>query len=393
MSGFCHFYQRIGKMMKRRVLIQGNEACVEGAITAGMRFFAGYPITPSTEIAETCALRLPRENGIFIQMEDEIAGMAAVIGASAAGMKAMTATSGPGFSLKQENIGYAAMAEIPCVIVDVQRCGPSTGMPTSPSQGDYMQACWGTHGDHPVIAVSPSSVFEVYTEVIRCFNLSEKYRTPVILLMDEIVGHMREGVEIPEKDAIEIINRPLSDVMGIHKTCYHVDDGEWVPRMLPFGEGERYHITGLIHDESGFPTNDHAAAKKLMERLMNKIICNYDDIVHVEEYRMDDAETAVVCYGGTARAVKEAIFEARLQGIKAGMFRPVTVWPFPEKELTSHLPHLKQIIMAEHNNGQMLLEVQRTAEGKIPISFIGKIDGTLIHPEEILQKIREAQNG
>lgn len=379
--------------MKKYVLMQGNEACVEGALAAGMRFFAGYPITPSTEIAETCALRLPREGGVFIQMEDEIASLAAVLGASAAGIKAMTATSGPGFSLMQENIGYAALAEIPCVIVDVQRCGPSTGMPTSPSQGDYMQARWGTHGDHPVIAVSPSTVPEVYTEVIRCFNLSEKYRTPVIFLMDEIVGHMREGVEIPEENTLEIIDRPLSGVMGGGKTCYHVSPGQWVPGMLPFGEGERYNITGLIHDESGFPTNDHTEAKALMERLLTKISANCNDIVRVEEFYMDDAEIAVVCYGGTVRAVKEAVLEARRRGVKAGMFRPVTVWPFPEREFTFHLPHLKDIIMAEHNHGQMLLEVQRTAKGGVPVRFIGKIDGTLIRPEEILQLIREAQNG
>ena len=380
-------------MMKRYVLMQGNEACVEGALAAGMRFFAGYPITPSTEIAETCAVRLPREQGVFIQMEDEIASLAAVIGASAAGKKAMTATSGPGFSLMQENIGYAAMAEIPCVIVDVQRCGPSTGMPTSPSQGDYMQARWGTHGDHPVIAVSPSTVSEVYTEVIRCFNLSEKYRTPVIFLMDEIVGHMREGVEIPEEGTFEIINRPLSNVMGAYKSPYHVDPGEWVPRMAPFGKGERYNITGLIHDESGFPTNDHAAAKKLMERLMNKITHGYEDIVRAEAFQMDDAEICVVCYGGTARAVKEAIIESRLNGVKVGMFRPITIWPFPERELASYLPHLKQIIMAEHNNGQMLPEVQRTVEGRAPIRFIGKIDGSLIQPDEILRAIGKGQNG
>jgi 2-oxoglutarate ferredoxin oxidoreductase subunit alpha len=375
--------------MTKSVLLQGNEACVEGALAAGMRFFAGYPITPSTEIAERCAVRLPQIRGVFIQMEDEIASLAAVIGASAAGMKAMTATSGPGFSLMQENIGYAAMAEIPCVIADVQRCGPSTGMPTSPSQGDYMQARWGTHGDHPVIAISPSSVSEVYTQVIRCFNLSEKYRTPVIFLMDETIGHMREGVEIPEEETLEIINRPLSAVMGGNKTCYHVPTGEWVPGMAPFGEGERYHITGLIHDESGFPTNDHNKAKKLMERLMNKIIYNYKDIVQVEESKMEDAEIAVVCYGGTVFAVKEAIFEARAHGLKAGMFRPVTVWPFPERELASHLPHLKQIIVAEHNSGQMLLEVQRITERRVPISFIGRIDGTLICAEEILQRIRQ----
>lgn len=378
--------------MKKNVLMQGNEACVEGALKAGMRFFAGYPITPSTEIAETCAVRLPRERGVFIQMEDEIASIAAVIGASVAGKKAMTATSGPGFSLMQENIGYAALAEIPCVIVNVQRCGPSTGMPTSPSQGDYMQSRWGTHGDHPAIAVSPSTVSEVYNEAVRCFNLSEKYRTPVIFLMDEIVGHMREGVEIPDAETLEIINRPHSDVKGISKTCYHVDEGEWVPRMLPFGEGQRYNITGLLHDESGFPTNDHAAAKKLMDRLMSKISSNYEDIVRVEEFLMNDAEIAIICYGGTARAVKEAIFEARKHGVKAGMFRPITVWPFPEKELYPHLSRLKHIIVAEHNNGQMLLEVQRAAERSVTVSFIGKIDGTLIRPEEVLQKINEVQH-
>ena len=376
--------------MIKRVLMQGNEACVEGALAAGMRFFAGYPITPSTEIAETCAVRLPQVGGIFVQMEDEIASMAAVIGASVAGKKAMTATSGPGFSLKQENIGYAALAEIPCVIVDVQRCGPSTGMPTSPAQGDYMQSRWGTHGDHPVIALSPSSVQEVYSLVIRCFNLSEKYRTPVIFLMDEIVGHMREGIEIPDTDTLEIINRPLSDVLGVYKTCYHVDPGEWVPRMVPFGDGERYNITGLFHDESGFPTNDHVIAAKLMERLMHKISYNCDDIVQVENDNMEDAEVAVVCFGGTARAAKEAIREARSHGIKAGMFRPITVWPFPEKELREKLPQLKKIIMAEHNAGQMLLEVQRVNEGRVPVSFIGRVDGTLIQPDEILQKIREA---
>ena len=266
-------------------------------------------------------------------------------------------------------------------------------MPTSPSQGDYMQSRWGTHGDHPVIAISPSTVSEVYTEVIRCFNLSEKYRTPVIFLMDEIVGHMREGVKIPEKGALEIINRPISNVMGANKSCYHVAPGEWVPRMAPFGECERYNITGLIHDESGFPTNDHTAAKKLMERLMNKIHMGYEDIVRAEEFQMDDAETAVVCYGGTARAVKEAIIRSRSNGVKVGMFRPVTVWPFPERELVSHLPHLKQIVMAEHNNGQMLLELQRIVEGRVSISFIGKIDGSLIHPDEIMHEIMEGKNG
>ena len=370
-------------------LMQGNEACVEGALAAGMRFFAGYPITPSTEIAESAAVRLPQEGGKFIQMEDELSSMAAVIGASVAGSKAMTATSGPGFSLKQENIGYASLAEVPCVIVDVQRSGPSTGLPTSPSQGDYMQARWGTHGDHPVIALSPATVREVYDLVIRCFNLSEKYRTPVIFLMDEIVGHMREGVELPDPSEIEIINRKIPDVTGAYKTCYHVAEGEWVPQMAPFGQGERYNITGLIHDESGFPTNSNDMADQLCRRLMQKIEANVDDIVQVESYELEDADTAVVCFGGTTRSVMSALEEARAQGMKVGMFRPITVWPFPEKQLKEVAKKVSKILVVEHNYGQMLLEVQRVVGSDCAVSFLGKINGTVITPDEILAKLKE----
>lgn len=369
--------------------MQGNEACVEGALAAGMRFFAGYPITPSTEIAESAAVRLPQEGGKFIQMEDELSSMAAVIGASVAGSKAMTATSGPGFSLKQENIGYASLAEVPCVIVDVQRSGPSTGLPTSPSQGDYMQARWGTHGDHPVIALSPATVREVYDLVIRCFNLSEKYRTPVIFLMDEIVGHMREGVELPDPSEIEIINRKIPDVTGAYKTCYHVAEGEWVPQMAPFGQGERYNITGLIHDESGFPTNSNDMADQLCRRLMQKIEANVDDIVQVESYELEDADTAVVCFGGTTRSVMSALEEARAQGMKVGMFRPITVWPFPEKQLKEVAKKVSKILVVEHNYGQMLLEVQRVVGSDCAVSFLGKINGTVITPDEILAKLKE----
>lgn len=377
--------------MSDLILMQGNEAVVEGAIAAGMRFYAGYPITPSTEIAERCALRLPQEGGKFLQMEDEISSMAAVLGASAAGVKAMTATSGPGFSLKQENIGYGAMAEIPCVIVDVQRAGPSTGLPTSPSQGDYMQARWGTHGDHPVIALSPSSVAEAYTLVIRAFNLSEKYRTPVIFLMDEIVGHMREGVKLPKTSEIRINKRKASFHDGANKQAYYVPEGEFVPAMKPFGKGERYHITGLVHDDSGFPTNNHEIAGKLCRRLMEKIEKNRDDIVRVEEYEMEDAQIAVVCFGGTARAVMEAVIRLREQGIRAGMFRPVTVWPFPDRELEAHLGHLKHILMVEHNYGQMLLETERCVKGRVPVSFLGQVNGTVITPSEIEQRIQEME--
>ena len=373
--------------MSKLVLMQGNEAAVEGALAAGMRFFAGYPITPSTEIAEQCALRLPQEGGKFIQMEDEISSLAAVLGASAAGMKAMTATSGPGFSLMQENIGYGAMAEIPCVIVDVQRAGPSTGLATCPAQGDYMQAKWGTHGDHPVIALSPSSVLETYTLIIRAFNLAEKYRTPVIFLMDEIVGHMREGVELPNPRNLIINHRKMSFHDGANKQCYYVPEGEYVPAMKPFGHGERYNITGLAHDVSGFPVNSNKIAGQLVGRLLDKVERNSDDIVRVEEYAMGDAETAVVCFGGTARAAMDAIHAARDAGEKVGLFRPITVWPFPEKRLRARLPHLKRILVVEHNHGQMLLEVQRTVGGALPVDFLGRIDGTVISPDDILARL------
>ncbi|MBQ3756729.1 MAG: 2-oxoacid:acceptor oxidoreductase subunit alpha [Oscillospiraceae bacterium] len=371
--------------------MQGNEAAVEGALAAGMRFFAGYPITPSTEIAEACALRLPQEGGKFIQMEDELASIAAVLGASAAGMKAMTATSGPGFSLMQENIGYGAMAEIPCVIIDVQRAGPSTGLPTSPSQGDYMQAKWGTHGDHPVIALSPATVLECYTLIVRAFNLAEKYRTPVIFLMDEIVGHMREGIELPDPNRLIINHRKMSFHDGANKQCYYVPEGKYVPAMKPFGQGERYNITGLAHDESGFPVNSSEIAGKLITRLLDKVEKNVDDITRVEEYAMDDAETAVVCFGGTTRAVMDAVLAARADGKKVGMFRPITVWPFPEKQLLARLPQLKRILMVEHNHGQMLLEVQRTVGGTLPVDFLGRVDGTVISPSDILAKLNETE--
>lgn len=374
-----------GKM----TLMQGNEACVEGALAAGMRFFAGYPITPSTEIAEGCAVRLPQMGGHFIQMEDELSSMAAVIGASAAGVKAMTATSGPGFSLMQENIGYACLAEIPCVIVDVQRSGPSTGLATSPSQGDYQQSRWGTHGDHPMIAISPASVDETYRQMIRCFNLAEEYRTPVIFLMDEIVGHMREGAEIPEPDSYEILNRRVAGNDGAYKFAYRVPEGKWVPGLKPFGAGERYNMTGLIHDYSGFPTNSTDIAQELCTRLMEKVLKNKKDIVEVQEYALEDAEYAVVCFGGTTRAVMSAVQAARAGGIKVGVWRPVTVWPFPQEELERRMPQLKGILMVEHNYGQMLREVERVAARRCPVSFIGRINGTVIPPEEILRKIEE----
>ncbi|MBQ4650006.1 MAG: 2-oxoacid:acceptor oxidoreductase subunit alpha [Firmicutes bacterium] len=374
-------------MATRFHLLQGNEACVEGAIAAGMKFYAGYPITPSTEIAERSAVRLPQVGGKFIQMEDEIAGIAAALGASVAGLKAMTATSGPGFSLKQENIGYASIAEIPIVIVDVQRAGPSTGLPTSPSQGDYMQSKWGTHGDHPVIVISPSSVQECYNLTVRCFNMAERFRVPVIFLMDEIVGHLREGCELIPPEELEINNRIEGNITGM---TYAVSEGNYVPEFAAFGEGERYNVTGLFHDDTGFPTNDNTITRNQERRLMDKIRMRRDRIMQWEEKDCEDADVIIVCYGGTARSVMGAMEEAsKMDFLKIGMFRPITVWPFPEKALEKLSKKCKHILVAEHNNGQMLLEVQRVVKDNCPVSFIGKIDGTTLTPDDILTKITE----
>ncbi len=373
-------------MAKRFQLLQGNEACVEGAIAAGMKFYAGYPITPSTEIAERSSIRLPQVGGKFIQMEDEIGGIAAALGASVAGLKSMTATSGPGFSLKQENIGYACIAEIPIVIVDVQRSGPSTGLPTSPSQGDYMQARWGTHGDHPVIALSPSSVQETYNLAVRCFNLAEEFRTPVIFLMDEIVGHMREGCELIPTEELEICNRGDHNITGM---AYAVSEGNYVPEFACFGEGEHYNVTGLFHDVDGFPTNDNDITRKAEERLMHKIEMNLDVIEDWEEINTDGADAVILCYGGTTRAAKGAIELAEAEGLKVGLFRPITVWPFPDKAVEELSKKCKSIVVAEHNYGQMVYEVKRVAKNNCSVEFIGKVDGTTLTPTDILNKVKE----
>jgi len=377
-------------------LLMGNEACVEGAIAAGMRFFAGYPITPSTEVAEESARRLPEVGGKFIQMEDEIAGMAACIGASIAGQKSMTATSGPGFSLKQENIGYAAMAEIPCVIINVQRSGPSTGLPTSPSQADVMQAKWGTHGDHPTIALAPASVRETYDVTVRAFNLAEKYRTPVIVLLDEIIGHLREGIEFPDQSKLEIINRKKPRVKPNEYLAYKVPEGEIVPPMPAFGEGYKYNITGLIHDETGFPTNNNAIAAVMSERLMKKVDDHLDDIVQYEITAAENCDILVLTYGGTTRTVKAAVKLAAEKGIKVGVFRPISIWPFPEKALKACVNNnkIKNVLVAELNYGQLSLEVERILKADAKVSHIGKIDGDILYPKEVLNKISEVlKNG
>jgi 2-oxoglutarate ferredoxin oxidoreductase subunit alpha len=379
----------MAEKQKRFQLLQGNEACVEGAIAAGMRFYAGYPITPSTEIAERCAVRLPQVGGKFMQMEDEIAGIAAALGASVAGKKAMTATSGPGFSLKQENIGYATIAEIPIVIVDVMRSGPSTGLPTSPSQGDVMQAKWGTHGDHPVIAICPASVQDTYNQTVRAFNLSERFRTPVIMLMDEIVGHMREGCELIPPEELEIHNR---DTHMINSQPYAFGENQYVPHATNFGEGNLYNITGLFHDETGFPTNDNQKAGEQNARIMEKIkVYKYSGILDYEEYLMEDAEIGIVCYGGTTRAVLDAVDELRDMGYPVGMFRPVTLWPFPEHELVERSKQLRRLLVVEHNYGQVLLTVEGIIKGDTSVEFVGKVNGTAISPKEIIRKVEEGE--
>jgi 2-oxoglutarate ferredoxin oxidoreductase subunit alpha len=368
--------------------MQGNEACVEGAIAAGMMFYSGYPITPSTEIAEISAERLPRIGGKFIQMEDEIAGIAAAIGASLTGVKTMTATSGPGFSLKQENIGYAAIAEIPIVIVDVQRGGPSTGQPTSPAQGDMMQAKWGTHGDHPVIALCPSSVKETFDLTIKSFNLAEKYRMPVLLMMDEVVGHMREKIEIPDSSEIEIINRK-KPTCSAEEYLPFKPEANLVPLMADFGTGYRYHVTGLVHDETGFPSNSTQVADDLIRRLMDKVEVNKADIISWEEENTEDADILIFAYGCVARAAKTAIKMLREKGIKVGLFRPITVWPFPEERLIELSKQVKVIIAPEMNLGQMVLEVERLCNKHTKIERLNKVNGEIIYPEEIIAKIQE----
>jgi len=373
--------------VSRVVLMQGNQACAEGAIAAGVKFFGGYPITPSTEIAEFMAKRLPQIGGKFIQMEDEIAGIGAIIGASLTGKKVMTATSGPGFSLKQELLGYAVITEIPLVLATVQRVGPSTGQPTSPSQGDVMQARWGTHGDHPIIALTPASVPECFSLTIKAYELSEKYRMPVILLMDEIIGHMRERIELP--DSYDEIVQPQRKLPTVSKEEYkpYRGDEDGVPPMAAFGTGYHWHVTGLVHDETGFPNGSSNATQTLMDRLNAKITDHLDDIMMYEEYRLEDADIAVIAYGGTARTAYAAIDKAREQGIKVGMFRPITIWPFADEQIAKLATKVSTILVAEMNCGQLVGEVKRVVEGKVPVQLLAKYNNEAITPDEMLEAI------
>jgi 2-oxoglutarate ferredoxin oxidoreductase subunit alpha len=379
---------RVKKPDPRAKLMQGNEACAEGAIVAGCRFFAGYPITPASEIAEGLSVRLPQVDGTFIQMEDEIASMGAIIGASLAGAKSMTATSGPGFSLMQENLGYACIAEVPCVVVNVMRGGPSTGLPTNPSQGDVMQARWGTHGDHSIIVLSASSVLECFTMTVKAFNFSERYRTPVILLLDEVVAHMREKVILPKPSEVEVIDRVKPSVPPEWYLPYE-DTSFGVPPMGIFGEGYRYHVTGLTHDIRGFPTLRQDEIEPFLARLFRKISSHSDDIRLVEHFMTVDAEIVIIAYGCVARSARRAVLEARSQGLKVGMLKLITLWPFPRSYIELLIKAGKTLLVPEMNMGQVSREVKRVNEGMSQVLTLNKIDGTIISPKEILAKMKE----
>ena len=375
--------------MAKVKLLQGNQACLEGAISAGADFFAGYPITPSSEVAEQAATKFPKLGRKFMQMEDEIASMAAIIGASAVGHKAFTATSGPVFSLMQELLGYAANAELPLVVVNVMRGGPSTGLPTLPAQGDVQQVRWGTHGDHSIIVLSPYSVTEVYYQTIRAFNLAEQYRTPVILLMDEVIGHLRERFDVPEGYQPEIINRKAPESKENYLPFRNTEDG--VPPFIALGQGEgsRYHITGLTHGESGFYSSNPQVVDQFIRRLSSKIEDHVDEIAEVEECYTEDAEILLVAYGCSARASRAAVEKLRAQGQKVGLLRLLTLWPFPDKLVAKHCAGKKAVIMPELNLGQMVREVQRVCPSDVPVKSFTKIDGSLFTPEEIINFMKK----
>jgi 2-oxoglutarate ferredoxin oxidoreductase subunit alpha len=369
--------------------MNGDEACAEGAISAGCRFFAGYPITPATEVAERMSRRLPEVGGTYIQMEDEIASMNAILGASWAGAKAMTSTSGPGFSLMMENLGLGVMLETPCVVVDVQRAGPSTGLPTSVGQGDIMQARWGSHGVYEIIAVVPSSPQEMFDLTITAFNLSEKYRIPVLIMSDEVVGHMSEKVILRAIAPEELVERPRPRVPP-EKYLPYQTDGSLVPPMALAGEGYRFHVTGLTHDERGYPAMNAAAQDRLVRRLVDKIRLNRSDIIRYEEAWIDDAEVVVCAYGITSRVARHAVQMARSEGIRAGLLRLITVWPFPEEHVRQLARRTKAFVVPEINYGQIVFEVERCACGEARTRLLPHMGGGVHHPQAILEAIREA---
>ena len=372
-------------------LISGNHACALGAIAAGCRFFAGYPITPSSEIAERLARRLPEVDGVFVQMEDEIASMAAVIGASMGGVKAMTATSGPGFSLKQENIGYAAGAEIPCVIVNVMRGGPSTGMPTRPSQADLMQARWGSHGDYPIIVLTPASVGEIYSETIRAFDLAEQCRSPVVLLYDQVIAQLSETVVL--NNAANSSRTERKWASGPRAVYKPYDGGsDAIPAMAKPGDGYRTHTTGLTHSESGFPTQNPEAVTRNLSRLFSKLERHRDLIDSSETLHCDDADVVIVAIGISARAARRAVELCRAQGLRVGLFRPITFWPFPEKQLCQAAAKACAVLVPEMNTGQLRLVVERVLGGT-PVEGIHLFSGEAITPADIAARAAALARG
>ena len=379
--------------MPDKRLVQGNEACAMGALAAGCRFFAGYPISPSSEIAEHMARRLPKVGGVFIQMEDEMASMGAILGAALGGKKAMTATSGPGFSLMQENLGYASLAEIPCVVVDVMRVGPSTGVPTAPAQGDVMQARWGSHGDRAAVALAPASVAEVYELTVTAFNLAERLRTPIALLYDEVIGHMREGVTLAEPTPADLWQRPLpTKPPGPTFQPYRAND-EGVAALPDFGEGYRFHVTGLMHDERGYPTTDPAVVSRLLERLERKVRVVADWLAP-EYYQVEDAEVVVIAYGITARIARQSVDRLRARGVRAGLFRPRVLWPFPDAALRAATQHAQLVVVAEMNLGQWAFAVEHALAGAVQVARCLKASGDLISEHEIEEPaLRWAQPG
>ncbi len=371
--------------------VQGNEACVEGALYAGLNFYAGYPITPSTEIAESLSGRLPRIGGKFIQMEDEIASMCAIIGASLTGHKVMTATSGPGFSLKQEAIGYACMTEIPCVIANVQRGGPSTGNPTHVSQGDVNQARWGTHGDHAVIALTASNHQDVFAITVDAFNMAETYRTPVILLLDEAIGHMREKLVIPEDGALPIVDRLRTSLgKGVDYHPYLPREDGRLP-MSDFGDVHRYNVTGLFHDMWGFPSNNPKVVNELLHHLVDKIENNVHAITRFKEYFLEDADYVMISYGSSARSAIHLAKNRRKKGEKIGVLELQSLWPFPTALIRERCSRAKAVIVVEMNMGQVLAQVKSAVDNPETVFLANRIDGKLITPTDIKQLLRVIQ--
>jgi 2-oxoglutarate ferredoxin oxidoreductase subunit alpha len=369
-------------------VLSGNEAVAFGALAAGARFFAGYPITPSTEIAELMAAELPKLGGRFIQMEDEIASLGAVIGASLAGAKAMTATSGPGFSLMQEHVGFAAMAEVPCVIVNVMRGGPSTGLPTKTSQADIMQTKYGSHGDYPSFVLMPNSVLESYLLTVKAFNLAEKYRSPVIVLSDEVLGHMREKVVLPERDALEVFDR-LAPNVPPEWYQHYPDTPTGISPMASFGQGYRFHVSGLTHDVYGFPTEKSQEIDALMAKFKHKEIRNPRDLTMVDEYRMDDAEICIFAVGSVARSARQAVKMLRQRNVRAGLMRPQIVWPFPKQAVEEMLDRVELVLVPEMNVGQLRKEVERLARSsRTRVKGLNVLNPTMISAEQIIGRLR-----